>query len=127
MIAALAPTVLGSYGVAGHELWLVCSLLALALFAAMVIVFTLTPENQAERARASSTVPRRVAAAVYESTVWLPMPLLLVALALVVLGPFPDQEQALYLTAVAIGLYIGAITLFVAVLWQSPRADLPTR
>jgi len=126
VIAALAPTVIGSYGVAGHELWLACSLVALALFAAMVIVFALTPENQAERARASSAVPRGVAAAVYGSTVWLPMPLLLVALALVVLGPFPDQEQALYLTAVAVGLYMGAIALFVAVFWQGPRAELPT-
>jgi hypothetical protein len=126
VIAALAPTIIGSYGVAGHELWLACSLLALALFAVMVIVFALTPENQAERARASSVVPRRVAAAVYGSTVWLPMPLLLVALALVVLGPFPDQEPALYLTAVAVGVYMGAIALFVAVFWQGPRAELPT-
>ena len=60
------------------------------------------------------------------STVWLPMPLLLVALALVVLGPFPDQEPALYLTAVAVGLGMGAIALFVAVFWQGPRAELPT-
>jgi hypothetical protein len=123
VIAALAPTIIGSYGVAGHELWLTCSLLALALFAAMVIVFTLTPENQAERARQLSTaVSWRAAAAVYGSTVWVPMPLLLVALALVVLGPFPDQEQALYLTAVAVGLYMGAIALFVAVFWQEGPA-----
>jgi hypothetical protein len=122
VIAALAPTMIGSCGVGGHELWLACSVLALALFAVMVIVFTLTPENQAERARASSSVPRRVAAAVYGSTVWVPMPLLVLALALVALGPFPDQEQALYLTAVAVGLYIGAVTLFVAVFWQQGPA-----
>ncbi len=126
VIAAIAATVIGSYGVAGHELWLSCSPLALALFAAMVIVFGLTPENRAERARLSSALPRRVAAAVYGSTVWLPMPLLLVALAIVVLGPFPDQEPALYLTAVAVGLYMGAISLFVAVFWQGPGAELPT-
>jgi hypothetical protein len=126
VIAALAPTVIGSYGVAGHELWLACSLLALALFSVMVVVFSLTPENQAERARLSSALPRRVAAAVYGSTVWLPMPLLVIALALVVLGPFPGQEQALYLTAVAVGLYMGAIALFVAVFWQGPKAALPS-
>jgi multisubunit Na+/H+ antiporter MnhC subunit len=53
------------------------------------------------------------------------MPLLLVALALVMLGPLPDREQALYLTAVAVGLYMGAIALFVAVFWQGPRAEPP--
>jgi hypothetical protein len=54
------------------------------------------------------------------------MPLLVIALALVVLGPFPGQEQALYLTAVAVGLYMGAIALFVAVFWQGPKAALPS-
>jgi hypothetical protein len=127
VIAALAPAIIGSYGVAGHELWLACSLLALALFAVMIVVFALTPENQAERARYSSAaMPRRVAAAVFGTTVWVPMPLLVVVLVLVVMGLFPDQEQALYLTAVAVGLYIGAITLFVAVFWQQgPAASDP--
>ena len=33
-------------------------------------------------------------------------------------GLFPNQEQALYLTAVGLGLFMGAIGLFVAVFWQ---------
>jgi hypothetical protein len=36
-------------------------------------------------------------------------------LVLVVLGLFPDQEPALYLTAVGLGLYMGAIGLFTMV------------
>jgi hypothetical protein len=32
-----------------------------------------------------------------------------------VLGLFPDQEQALYLTAVAVGLFMGAMTLLAMV------------
>ena len=48
-------------------------------------------------------------------TIWLPMASLVAALVLVALGLLPDQERALYLTAVAIGLYMGAVGLFSAV------------
>jgi hypothetical protein len=50
VIAALAPIVVSSYGPTGHELWLGCSLLALAFLAVMTTVFSLTPENRAELA-----------------------------------------------------------------------------
>lgn len=33
-------------------------------------------------------------------------------------GLVPDQEQALYLTAVGLGLFMGAIGLFYTVFWQ---------
>ena len=65
-------------------------------------------------------------------TFWLPFVLLVLALALVVLGLFPDQEPALYLTAVGLGLYMGAIGLFAMVFEHgraqpaSDRAELPT-
>jgi hypothetical protein len=60
-------------------------------------------------------------------TIWLPVVLLVLALALVVLGPFPDQEQALYLTAVGLGLYMGAIGLFVMVFGQRRPPAEPDR
>jgi hypothetical protein len=77
-----------------------------------------TPENQAELDHNLATVPRAKIALVVVPTFWLPLALLVIALALVVLGLFPDQEQALYLTAVALGLYMGALALFVAVFWR---------
>jgi hypothetical protein len=40
------------------------------------------------------------------------------ALVLVVLGLFPDQEPALYLTAVGLGLLLGALTLLFLVFQQ---------
>jgi ABC-type Na+ efflux pump permease subunit len=55
----------------------------------------------------------------------------MLVLALVVLGPVPGQEQALYLTAVGLGLFMGAMGLFVMVFEQrraqtaSDRAALP--
>jgi hypothetical protein len=91
----------------------------------MTVAFTFTPENLAERAARAADTTWRVRIAVYGSTVWLPVPLLVLSLALVVLGAFPAQEPALYLTAVAVGLYIGAITLFVAVFWR-PSRSVPT-
>jgi len=118
VIAALAPVIISSYGVTGHQLWLVGSLLALALLAVMIVVFARTPENRAELAVNLATIPRAKIALVMGPTFWLPFVLAVLALALVVLGPFPDQEHALYLTAVALGLLMGALNLFVAVFWQ---------
>jgi hypothetical protein len=118
VISALAPIIIGSYGVAGHELWLVCSLMALTLLTVMIAVFARTPENLAELSANLATIPRTKIALVMGPTFWLPLALLALALVLVVLGPFPNQEQALYLTAVALGLLIGALSLFVAVFWQ---------
>ena len=132
VIAALAPVIISRYDVTGHELWVACSLLALALLAVMIVVFARTPENRADVADTFATVPRAKIALMAGSTFWLPFGLLVLALALVVLGLFPGQDQALYLTAVGLGLLMGALGLFVAVFWQrtpqtaSGPAALPT-
>jgi len=124
VIAALAPVITSRYDIAEHDLWLACSLLALVLLAVMIAVFGRTPENRADVAATVATMPRaKIAllkiALLMGSAFWLPFVLLVLALALVVLGLFPDQEQALYLTAVGLGLYMGAIGLFVMVFWQA--------
>jgi hypothetical protein len=43
---------------------------------------------------------------------------MLAALMVVVLGLFPDEEPALYLTAVGLGLFLGALTLLFLVFTQ---------
>jgi hypothetical protein len=118
VIVALAPTIIGSYGLVGHELWLASSLLALALLVVMLVVFARSPENEAELASNLATVPRAEIALVMAPTFWLPLAGLLLALALVMLGLFPDREAALYLTAAGLGLAMSALGLFVAVFWQ---------
>jgi hypothetical protein len=118
VIVALAPIIISSYGLIGHQLWLACSLLALALLVVMIVVFARTPENMAVLADNLATVPPALTALVMVPTFWLPLVLLVLALALVVFGPFPNQEQALYLTAVALGLLMGALGLFVGVFWR---------
>ena len=88
-------------------------------FAIVMIVNARTPENRSELAANLATTPRRVIALVaYGTTILLPVAALVIALAFVVLGPFPDQEQALYLTAVGLGLFMGAMGLFVMVFAQ---------
>ena len=46
VIAALAPVIISRYGITGHELWLVGSLLALTLLVVMIIVYGRAPENR---------------------------------------------------------------------------------
>jgi hypothetical protein len=117
VIAGLAPIVVSTYGLVGHGLWLGCSLLALAFLIVMTAVFSLTPENRSELADNLATTPRALIVAVMVPTFWVPFVLIIIALVAVVLGLFPDQEHALYLTAVALGLLMSALMLFVGVFW----------
>jgi hypothetical protein len=125
VIAALAPVIISRYDIAEHDLWLACSLLALVLLAGMIAVFGRTPENRADVAATAATMPRAKIALLAGSTFWLPFVLLVLALALVALGLFPNQEQALYLTAVGLGLFMAAMGLFVMVFWPA-RPSAPS-
>jgi hypothetical protein len=127
VIVALAPVIVSRYGMTGHELWLVCSLPALALLAVMIIVYGRTPENSADVADTFATWPRALIVLGAGFTFWLPTLLLVLVLALAVLGSFPDQEQALYLTAVGLGLFMSAIHLFVMVFWRVRPPAPPDR
>jgi hypothetical protein len=122
VIAALTPILVSRYSISGHELWLVGSLLTLVLFAIMITVNALAPENRAELAANLAATPRMVIVLVYGPTLWLPTAALVLALALVVLGFFPDQEQALYLTAAGLGLFMSAMGLF-AMVFEQGRAQ----
>lgn len=53
VVTALAPVIVSRCDLAGHEIWLVCSLLALALFLGLWIVNYRTPEMREETAAAS--------------------------------------------------------------------------
>jgi hypothetical protein len=97
VIAALTPVIVSRYHSAGHDLWRACSLLALVLFAIMVAVNGRAPETRAGRAAALSGTRRAKAMMVAQAVplVWLPMASIVLALALVALDLFPDQEPAL--------------------------------
>jgi hypothetical protein len=122
VIVALTPVIVSSYGVTAHELWLGCSLFALALLVVMIVVYGRTPENRAEVAEIFATTSPAKVALQAVTLFWLPTALLALALALVILGLFPDQEQALYLTAVGLGMFTGAVALlYIAFSQGRPR------
>jgi hypothetical protein len=120
VVAAFAPVIVSRYGVTGHGLWLVCSLLALVLFLGLWTVNYRTPEMREETAAASrAEIVPSVAA---NMLLFVP---LVIALVLVVLGLFPDQEPALYLTAVGLILSLGAFTLLLLVVSQGRPQTAP--
>jgi hypothetical protein len=104
--AALVPVTVGSYGIAGHELWLVGSLVAVASFWIMFIVWRRNPETRESFAGVSRT--GAVGSVILN---WLLLGPMLAALTIVVLGLAPNHEPALYLTAVVLGLFLTALTL----------------
>jgi Flp pilus assembly protein protease CpaA len=120
VVAALAPVIISRYDLAGHELWVVCGLLALVLWFGVWAVNRRTPEMwEADKAYTRAQIAGQVAA---YSLLAVPM---IGALIVVVLGLFPDQEQALYLTAVGLGLFLGALTLLMLVFSQRRPQTAP--
>jgi hypothetical protein len=112
-VTALAPVTLGEYGFSGHQLWLASSLLGIVLIIGVWAANYRTPEMRQELTAAPRVQTMRVAAVELTALVTL-----LGALVLVVLGVVPDQEPALYLTAVQLGLFISAMTLLFLVFSQ---------
>jgi hypothetical protein len=123
VLAALLPIFASRYGVGGHELWLLCSILALALFAIMLGVNARAPEIKAVRAATFASVPLRQIVMVMGPTFLLPTALLVLALVLVVSDLLPDVEEAIYLTALGLGLFMGAMGLFTSVFWVVPAGS----
>ena len=113
VVAALAPVIVSRYDIAGHEVWLVCSLLALVLWFGVWIVNERTPEMREDVA----ATPRAMIVRDMTANALLFVPMM-IALILVVLGLFPEQEPALYLTAVGLVLFLDALTLLFLVFSQ---------
>jgi L-asparagine transporter-like permease len=120
VVAALAPVIISRYGITGHELWMASSLVALVIFLGLWIVNYRTPEMHEERAAAArAEIVPGVAA-----NMLLVVPLV-IALVLVVLGLFPDQEPALYLSAVGLILFLDALNLLFLVFSQRHPQTTP--
>ena len=106
VVVALAPVVLGAYDIGAREVWFVCSLVALASWVGVSALNSRTPEARQGLAALSRAEQVRESAIIW--LLWIPM---VGALVLVVLGLFSDQDSALYLTAVVLGLFLAALTL----------------
>jgi hypothetical protein len=121
IVAAFNPLVLGSYDISGHEPWMVSGIVAIVVFWGILIAGALAPENRAEVTRATR------ADYLLALTIFWPFVIVVTgALILVVLDLFPGQEPALYLTAVAAGVFAAAAMLLLLVFWQGrSRAAAP--
>jgi hypothetical protein len=115
VVAALAPVIVSRYDLAGHEIWLVCSLVALAMWVGITVVTGRSPEYRQDVAATSRA--RFIGEEAVGALLFVPM---LAALVVVVLGLIPDQEPALYFTAVSLGLFISVFMLLALVFAQRP-------
>jgi hypothetical protein len=115
VVTALAPVILSRYDLADHEIWLVCSLVALAMWVALAVVTSRSPEYRQDVAATSRA--RVIGEEAVGALLFVPM---VGALVVVVLGPIPDQEPALYFTAVSLGLFISVLMLLALVFAQRP-------
>lgn len=106
IVAALFPIALGHYGITGHKLWLVSSLVFLALLWFAMIFGFRKPEYREVMATQMRTTP--VASAFFWVVLELPIQ---VPLFLTVFGPFPDLEPAFYTTGLILHLFEGAFVL----------------
>jgi hypothetical protein len=119
VVAGLGPVMVGRYGVSGHDLWLVCSVVGLVSVIGLFALNRLAPESRdASAALSRAQVAKQMAG---NSVLFVPM---VAALVLVVLGLVPDQEPALYITAVVLELFLTALILLQLVFMQ--RRPEPT-
>jgi hypothetical protein len=118
VVAALAPVIVSRYDLADHEVWLACGLVALAMWVAVLVVNGLSPEYRQDMARYSRA--RILGEEAVGALIYVPM---LGALIIVVLGLAPDQETALYFTAVGLGLFLAALGLLIMVFSQRRPAS----
>jgi hypothetical protein len=100
VVAALVPVGLSLYGIADHNLWLLCSLVFLSLNWASIVVGFRRPENRVLM-RAQMRESSRSFGFFW---LFLEVPLQL-PLYLIVLGMLPHLEPALYTTSLIILLF----------------------
>ncbi len=119
IITALTPLAISRYGVDGHGLWLASSILFLVVFfGSDELLKRLSPERRAMLA--AWPLRTRARMEIVAAIVWGPM---IIGLIVIVLGLLPDQEPALYFTAVALNLVMAILILLVVVTGQArPKA-----
>jgi hypothetical protein len=115
--AAILPVVIGRYGLAGHEVWLLSGLIVLVGNWVVMILSHIRREDMAFEVLRT----RATRATLGALLLFLELPFQ-VALILVVLGLFPDLEPALYLTAVVLLLFEAAALLVTLVYSQGRPA-----
>jgi hypothetical protein len=111
VVMSLAPIAISRFGVTGHDLWQVCSVIALLLWwAGDEVIVRTSPERR--RFMAAAPLKVRWRGELTGAAAWIPAN---VALVLAVLGLPPDREAALYFAAAALFLLFDAMLLLMMV------------
>jgi small-conductance mechanosensitive channel len=119
VVAALTPVVINGYGVTGHGLWTASATVFLALWWGSSILDRWDIERT--RVMATVTLRERLRIEIPGAPSWLSMN---AALILILTGRFPDQEPALYTTAVAMNLLLTAgLLLYLVYVQRRPQSD----
>ncbi len=119
IVAALIPVGLSRYGITGHNLWAICSLIFLILIWIVIVFSARQPENRALMVARTRSNP--VVAAFFWLLLEVPMQ---VPLVLAVLGRYPDLGPAFYLTALVLNLFQAAFVLAQLVYSQGNFSDV---
>lgn len=110
VLAALAPVVISRYGLTGHEVWALSSILFLLGFGGTFAMNNLSPEAR------TADDPLRPSLQIVRFAVWLPsMAFLFLAPIAIALGLAPAHEEALYFTLLVLTMAWCALALLMLV------------
>ena len=118
IVAALIPIGLGRFGLVGHDLWLISSLIFLILTWATTLLSLRSRENR--QLTTTRTRSHPINALILWIFLEVPMQVFLV---LAVLGLFPQHEPAFYLAALAFNLFQAVFILVQLVYSQVDAQD----
>ncbi|HSL26072.1 MAG TPA: hypothetical protein VLA54_07285 [Acidimicrobiia bacterium] len=105
VVTALVPVILSQFSVTGHGLWVAGSVVYLVLWwGGGTVLDRMNPERTRVLTRLQGKA--RIRVEIPAVPMWLSAH---IALVLVLLGVLPDKEPALYLTAVALALFLNAL------------------
>lgn len=106
IVASLIPIGLSHYGITGHTLWLICTIVFLVMNWTMAILSLLNPENRAFTLDWLRNKP--LIAVPFFLLLELPF---MVPLILILIGLYPNLELAFYTTALLLNLFEAAFVL----------------
>ena len=113
IVASLVPVGVSRYGIIGHDLWFICSIIFFILMQAMWIISLRKPKIR----KLASEKTRKSPFANLFFLVVLEAPIH-VSLVLTMLGIYPDLEPAFYITALLFNLFEAAFVLVQIVHYQ---------
>lgn len=106
MVAALIPVGLDRYGVPGHTLWVISSLIFIVLIWVVIVLSLRRSENR------ELMITRTRANPLFAVFFWLLLEVpMQVPLVLTVLGLYPHLDPAFYITALVLNLFEAALIL----------------